>query len=90
MKGLAGIAVFAVAVALVPAFVTSGYTLNAIIMTLYAALLAQAWNILGGFGGQFSFGNCAFLMIETVRRTFRESISSVLLRFDTKIGSRVI
>jgi branched-chain amino acid transport system permease protein len=60
MKGLAGIAVFAVAVALVPAFVTSGYTLNAIIMTLYAALLAQAWNILGGFGGQFSFGHAVF------------------------------
>jgi branched-chain amino acid transport system permease protein len=60
MRGLAGIAVFAVAVALVPAFVTSGYTLNAIIMTLYAALLAQAWNILGGFGGQFSFGHAVF------------------------------
>lgn len=60
MKGLAGIAVFAIAVAAVPAFVTSGYALNAIIMTLYAALLAQAWNILGGFGGQFSFGHAVF------------------------------
>ena len=60
MRGLGGIAVFAVAVALVPAFVTSGYTLNAIIMTLYAALLGQAWNILGGFGGQFSFGHAVF------------------------------
>jgi branched-chain amino acid transport system permease protein len=60
MRGLAGIAVFALAVALVPAFVTSGYALNAIIMTLYAALLGQAWNILGGFGGQFSFGHAVF------------------------------
>jgi len=60
MKGLVGIAVFAIAVAAVPAFVTSGYALNAIIMTLYAALLAQAWNILGGFGGQFSFGHAVF------------------------------
>ncbi len=29
-------------------------------MTLYAALLGQAWNILGGYGGQFSFGHAAF------------------------------
>lgn len=60
MRGLAGIAAFAIAVALVPAFVTSGYALNAVIMTLYAALLGQAWNILGGFGGQFSFGHAVF------------------------------
>ena len=29
-------------------------------MTLYVALLGQAWNILGGFGGQFSFGHAVF------------------------------
>ena len=29
-------------------------------MALYASLLAQAWNILGGFGGQFSFGHALF------------------------------
>jgi branched-chain amino acid transport system permease protein len=29
-------------------------------MTLYAALLGQAWNILAGFGGQFSFGHAVF------------------------------
>ena len=29
-------------------------------MALYATLLAQAWNILGGYGGQFSFGHAAF------------------------------
>jgi branched-chain amino acid transport system permease protein len=29
-------------------------------LALYAALLAQAWNILGGFGGQFSFGHALF------------------------------
>ena len=60
MRGLAGITVFAVAVAALPLFVTSGYALNAIILTLYAALLGQAWNILAGFGGQFSFGHAAF------------------------------
>ena len=29
-------------------------------MALYAPLLAQAWNMLGGFGGQFSFGHALF------------------------------
>jgi branched-chain amino acid transport system permease protein len=60
MRDLGGIAVFAVAVALSPLFVTSGYALNAIILTLYATLLGQAWNLLAGFGGQCSFGHAAF------------------------------
>jgi len=47
-------------VALLPAFVSSGFVLNLVIMTLYATLLGQAWNILGGFGGQFSFGHAVF------------------------------
>ncbi len=29
-------------------------------MALYATLLAQAWNLLGGYGGQFSFGHALF------------------------------
>jgi branched-chain amino acid transport system permease protein len=60
VKQLVFIAVFALAVALVPLFVTSGFWLNVVIMTLYATLLGQAWNILGGFGGQFSFGHAVF------------------------------
>ena len=60
MRSLAAIGVFALLIALVPAMVDSGYLLNAIIMTLYAALLGQAWNILGGFGGLFSFGHAVF------------------------------
>ncbi len=48
------------AVALLPAFVSSGVILNLVIMTLYATLLGQAWNILAGFGGQYSFGHAAF------------------------------
>ena len=38
----------------------SGVALNFIMMALYATLLAQAWNMLGGFGGQFSFGHALF------------------------------
>lgn len=40
--------------------ITSDVWLNVIITTLYAALLGQAWNILGGYGGQFSFGHAAY------------------------------
>ena len=60
MKDLIAIAVFAVLVACVPLVTSSGVILNFTMMALYACLLAQAWNILGGFGGQFSFGHALF------------------------------
>jgi branched-chain amino acid transport system permease protein len=60
VRHLALIAAFAAAVALLPVFVASGFVLNMAIMMLYTALIAQAWNILGGFGGQFSFGHAVF------------------------------
>lgn len=59
-KELLRIAMFAVGVALFLNVATSGVALNFVMMALYAALLAQAWNILGGFGGQFSFGHALF------------------------------
>ena len=60
MKQLLGIALFAVVIACVPLVTTSGVVLNFVMMALYATLIAQAWNILGGFGGQFSFGHALF------------------------------
>lgn len=60
LKQLAGIALFSVLVGCVPFVTTSGVTLNFVMMALYATLIAQAWNILGGFGGQFSFGHALF------------------------------
>lgn len=60
MRDAIGIALFAVIVACVPLATSSGVVLNFVMMALYAALLAQAWNILGGFGGQFSFGHALF------------------------------
>ena len=60
MKDLVAIALFALLVACVPLLTGSGVILNFITMALYACLLAQAWNILGGFGGQFSFGHALF------------------------------
>ena len=60
VKELTHIAVFVVVVASIAMLSDSGVTLNFLMMALYAALLAQAWNILGGFGGQFSFGHALF------------------------------
>ncbi len=59
-KDLAGIVSFVAVAAAIPLLTNSGVTLNFVMMALYAALLAQAWNILGGFGGQFSFGHALF------------------------------
>jgi branched-chain amino acid transport system permease protein len=60
VRDLAGIVVFALAVVATAAWTDSGVTLNFLMMALYATLLAQAWNVLGGYGGQFSFGHALF------------------------------
>lgn len=59
-RELSGIFIFVVLVACIPLATDSGVMLNFVMMALYAALLAQAWNMLGGFGGQFSFGHALF------------------------------
>ncbi len=43
-----------------PLLVASEFWMNAVTLALYAALLGQSWNILGGYGGQFSFGHALF------------------------------
>lgn len=60
MKDLWLIAAFALLVSLLAWLSDSGVLLTFVMMALYATLLAQAWNILGGFGGQFSFGHALF------------------------------
>lgn len=60
MKDVAAIAAFALAVLVFTAVVDSGVWLTFAMMALYATLLAQSWNLLGGFGGQFSFGHALF------------------------------
>jgi len=59
-RDLCAIALFGVALAAFAAFVQSGVLLTFVMMSLYAALLSQAWNILGGYGGQLSFGHALF------------------------------
>lgn len=60
MRQLALLGLVFAALFFVPFVVPSEAWQNTILMTLYAALLGQAWNILGGYGGQFSFGHAAF------------------------------
>ncbi len=57
---LFGIAAFALGVGALTLWFDSGVWLTFIMMALYATLLAQAWNLLGGYGGQFSFGHALF------------------------------
>lgn len=59
-RDLAGIAAFALAVVALAVLLDSGVWLTFAMMALYGALLAQAWNLLGGYGGQFSFGHALF------------------------------
>ena len=60
MKDLPSIITFILLVGAIPFLTDSGVVLNFVMMALYACLLAQAWNVLGGFGGQFSFGHALF------------------------------
>jgi len=60
MRGLLPIAVVVAALAAVPLVVQSNTTLNFLVVTLLIALAGQGWNILGGYGGQYSFGHAAF------------------------------
>jgi branched-chain amino acid transport system permease protein len=60
VRDLAAIAAFAGALALATWRLDSGVWLTFLMMALYVALLAQSWNMLGGYGGQFSFGHAVF------------------------------
>jgi branched-chain amino acid transport system permease protein len=60
MKGVSPILVVIALLALVPIVTTSPVVLNFLVTTLMIALVGQGWNLLGGYGGQYSFGHAAF------------------------------
>jgi branched-chain amino acid transport system permease protein len=60
MKGLTPIVAVIAVLAAVPLFVQSNTALNFLVTTLLIALAGQGWNVLGGYGGQYSFGHAAF------------------------------
>jgi branched-chain amino acid transport system permease protein len=60
VRRFACIAIATALLALVPLFTTSNVVLNFLVMALLIALVGQGWNLLGGYGGQYSFGHAAF------------------------------
>jgi branched-chain amino acid transport system permease protein len=46
--------------ATVPLLTVSTVVLNFLVMALLIALVGQGWNVLAGYGGQYSFGHAAF------------------------------
>jgi branched-chain amino acid transport system permease protein len=46
--------------ACVPLVTSSNVVLNFLVVVLLIALVGQGWNVLGGYGGQYSFGHAAF------------------------------
>jgi branched-chain amino acid transport system permease protein len=60
MKAFLPIGVVVAALAAVPLVIHSNVVLNFLVVTLMIALAGQGWNVLGGYGGQYSFGHAAF------------------------------
>jgi len=60
VSGMAPILWAVALLAMVPALTTSNVVLNFLIAALLIALVGQGWNVLGGYGGQYSFGHSAF------------------------------
>jgi branched-chain amino acid transport system permease protein len=60
MKALTPVVAVIAAMACIPFLGASNVTLNFLIVALLVTLAGQGWNILGGYGGQYSFGHAAF------------------------------
>jgi len=60
MRSYTSIAAVVALLALVPIATTSNVVLNFMVVALLIALVGQGWNVLGGYGGQYSFGHAAF------------------------------
>lgn len=60
-KQLLGFGSAALVLLLAPLLTANTFVHHLLIMTLFAALLGAAWNLLGGYAGQVSFGHAAFL-----------------------------
>jgi branched-chain amino acid transport system permease protein len=60
VRAYGAIAMMAVLLALLPVLVHSNTVINALVTAMIIALAALGWNLLAGYGGQFSFGHAAF------------------------------
>jgi len=60
MRSYAAIAIVIAPLSVVPLLTSSNVVLNFMVVALLIALVGQGWNVLGGYGGQYSFGHAAF------------------------------
>ena len=60
MRSYAVIGAVVALLATVPLLTASNVVLNFMVIALLIALVGQGWNVLGGYGGQYSFGHAAF------------------------------
>jgi branched-chain amino acid transport system permease protein len=60
VKGLGPIGLALALLAAVPFLTASNVVLNFLVVALLIALVGTGWNLLGGYGGQYSFGHAAF------------------------------
>jgi branched-chain amino acid transport system permease protein len=60
MRRFAPIIACMVLLGAVPLITSSNVVLNFLVVALLIALVGQGWNLLGGYGGQYSFGHAAF------------------------------
>jgi branched-chain amino acid transport system permease protein len=60
MRNLTAIIIFGIALLPLPWVIHSDFWLTWLTLALFYAYLGQAWNLLGGYGGQFSFGHALF------------------------------
>lgn len=59
-RGFLTIAAAVAVLACIPLVTSSNAVLNFLVVALLIALAGQGWNMLGGYGGQYSFGHAAF------------------------------
>ena len=59
LLGIGAVALLAV----LPKFVESPYALHLMILFFLAVIMGEAWNLIGGYGGQYSVGHAAYFGI---------------------------
>src|SRR5258706_12330626 len=60
MRTLVSNGILIALLAAVPFLTDSNVVFNFLVIALLIALVGQGWNLLGGYGGQYSFGHAAF------------------------------
>ncbi len=74
---------------LVPYAVSDSFLLNALILVFLFGTVAQAWNILGGYAGQLSFGHAVFFGVGAYTSSVLLSRYGILPWVGAPIGAAV-